>query len=197
MAFLLRTHCDHRIPAIASAAYLSLVQPHHHHTSAIASATSSSFVQPFVRTVARLMATGSAADEGAPAQQQEMLLALAAKQELEDDDRAAEDASGSSPPPVSAAVVDDPRPLTKKEIRKLNKKVMKAHKRARRAGMILNLKPCDICKRDRDLLVRCQIDDTEKWFMVCGRCWRDVSGGVVDGDAAHPHYRYGGLWKAH
>ena len=30
---------------------------------------------------------------------------------------------------------------------------------------------------------------------VCGRCWRDVSGGVVDGDEAHPHYRYGGLWR--
>jgi hypothetical protein len=30
---------------------------------------------------------------------------------------------------------------------------------------------------------------------VCGRCWQGVSGGVVDGDAAHPHYRYGGLWR--
>ena len=143
------------------------------------------------------MANGGAADGGAPAQQQEMLLALAAKQELEDDDRAAEDASGSSPP-LSAAVADDPQPAqpTEKEMRKLKKKEMKAHKRARRAGEIMNRKPCDLCKRDRDLLVRCQIDDTEKWFMVCGRCWRDVSGGVVDGDAAHPHYRYGGLWKA-
>lgn len=24
---------------------------------------------------------------------------------------------------------------------------------------------------------------------VCGRCWKDVSGGVVDGDADHPYYR--------
>ena len=31
--------------------------------------------------------------------------------------------------------------------------------------------------------------------MVCGRCWKDVSGGVPDGDASHPHYQYGGLWK--
>lgn len=30
---------------------------------------------------------------------------------------------------------------------------------------------------------------------ACGRCWREVSGGVPDGDAAHPHYRYGGLWR--
>ena len=28
------------------------------------------------------------------------------------------------------------------------------------------------------------------------RCWNNVSGGVPDGDAKHPDYRYGGLWKA-
>jgi hypothetical protein len=31
--------------------------------------------------------------------------------------------------------------------------------------------------------------------MVCGRCWKHVSGGKTDGDAEHPHYAYGGLWK--
>ena len=31
--------------------------------------------------------------------------------------------------------------------------------------------------------------------MVCGSCWKEVSGGVVDGDEQHPDYRYGGLWK--
>ena len=31
--------------------------------------------------------------------------------------------------------------------------------------------------------------------MVCGRCWPTVSGGVPDGDADHPHYQYGGLWR--
>ena len=36
---------------------------------------------------------------------------------------------------------------------------------------------------------RCQIDKTETWHMVCGKCWRTVSGGVVDGDDAHPDYR--------
>ena len=40
-----------------------------------------------------------------------------------------------------------------------------------------------------------QTDETKAWRMVCGKCWRGVSGGVVDGDKAHPHYRYGGLWK--
>jgi hypothetical protein len=40
-----------------------------------------------------------------------------------------------------------------------------------------------------------QTDSTGQWRMVCGRCWRNVSGGVADGDSQHPHYRYGGLWK--
>jgi len=40
-----------------------------------------------------------------------------------------------------------------------------------------------------------QTDGTRQWRMVCGRCWRNVSGGVADGDSQHPHYRYGGLWK--
>ena len=32
--------------------------------------------------------------------------------------------------------------------------------------------------------------------MVCpGKCWKEVSGGVVDGNADHPYYRYGGAWK--
>lgn len=43
------------------------------------------------------------------------------------------------------------------------------------------------------LPVRCQIDKTETWHMVCGKCWRTVSGGVVDGDDAHPDYR----WLSH
>ena len=29
-----------------------------------------------------------------------------------------------------------------------------------------------------------------------GKCWHAASGGVPDGDADHPHYRYGGLWKS-
>lgn len=191
---------------VRAAAVAFLLRPHHHRIPAVAPSASSGLVRPLVSSTIRLMATGGGADGEASAQQQQaMLLALAAKQELEND-QAVEGGSGSSPPSPSAAAAaaaaataDAPpaQPLTDKEIRKLAKKAMKAHKRARRAGEIMNLKPCDLCKRDRDLLVRCQIDDTERWFMVCGLCWRDVSGGVVDGDAAHPHYRYGGLWKAH
>jgi hypothetical protein len=39
------------------------------------------------------------------------------------------------------------------------------------------------------------VDSTATWRMVCGKCWHTVSGGVADGDADHPYYRYGGLWK--
>ena len=56
-------------------------------------------------------------------------------------------------------------------------------------------KPCDLCSRPVDLLIRCMVDGTSGWRMVCGRCWKGVSGGVVDGDEEHPEYRYGGLWK--
>ncbi|KAF2087185.1 hypothetical protein K490DRAFT_6942, partial [Saccharata proteae CBS 121410] len=57
-------------------------------------------------------------------------------------------------------------------------------------------KPCTICTTPRDVLVRCQTDSTGRWHFVCpGTCWRDVSGGRVDGDGEHPDYRYGGMWK--
>jgi hypothetical protein len=73
---------------------------------------------------------------------------------------------------------------------------VKAARRTKREGSVLTLKPCDLCSREKDLLIRCRIDETLEWRMVCGRCWKDVSGGVVDGDREHPHYRYGGLWRA-
>lgn len=59
-------------------------------------------------------------------------------------------------------------------------------------------KPCTICSTPRDVLVRCQIDETNKWHFVCpGKCWKEVSGGVIDGDKSeeHQYYRYGGMWK--
>lgn len=59
-------------------------------------------------------------------------------------------------------------------------------------------KPCTLCNSPRDVLVRCQIDETGKWHFVCpGKCWKQVSGGIVDGDKAEEHkwYRYGGMWK--
>ena len=57
-------------------------------------------------------------------------------------------------------------------------------------------KPCTQCSTPADVLVRCQTDASGSWHFICpGKCWKQVSGGVVDGDEAHPYYRYGGMWK--
>ena len=59
-------------------------------------------------------------------------------------------------------------------------------------------KPCTLCQNPRDVLIRCQIDETGRWHFVCpGSCWKHVSGGEIDGDGAEKHqwYRYGGMWK--
>jgi hypothetical protein len=59
-------------------------------------------------------------------------------------------------------------------------------------------KPCTLCATPCNVRIRCQIDSTRKWHLVCpGRCWKAVSGGIVDGDGNEEHqfYRYGGVWK--
>jgi len=60
-------------------------------------------------------------------------------------------------------------------------------------------KPCSLCSTPQPVLVRCQIDSSGTWHLVCpGKCWKSVSGGTIDA-AGHedelPHYRYGGMWK--
>ena len=100
---------------------------------------------------------------------------------------------GGAPAPLDD---DDEAPAL--STRKAAKKATKALRRAKRAGVAdesNGQKTCDLCDARVNLLVRCQTDTTKQWYMACGRCWKDVSGGVPDGDAAHPHYRYGGLWK--
>ena len=98
------------------------------------------------------------------------------------------------------AVVNGPADpvLDAKARRKAEKKRKKAERRAQREGRgdpSAGQKQCTICGKSVDLLIRCQIDESQTWHMSCGKCWNDVSGGVVDGDDSHPHYRYGGLWK--
>ena len=81
---------------------------------------------------------------------------------------------------------------------KAAKKVKKAERRAQRQGHgdpMAGQKACDMCSKSVNLLVRCTYDESLQWKMVCGTCWKDASGGVVDGDSSHPFYRYGGLWK--
>ena len=89
--------------------------------------------------------------------------------------------------------------LDLKELNKARKKELKAERRAKRMGSEDSVKskqkPCDKCSKNVHLLIRCQLDETKQWRMVCGNCWHDVSGGQVDGDSLHPFYKYGGLWK--
>jgi hypothetical protein len=59
-------------------------------------------------------------------------------------------------------------------------------------------KPCTLCSKLCDVRVRCQLDESGTWHLICpGKCWKDVSGGVIDGDKSeeHKYYRYGGMWK--
>ena len=91
-----------------------------------------------------------------------------------------------------------PPVLDAKAQRKADKKARKAARRAQREGRgdpTAGQKQCTLCQKSVNLLIRCTYDASGEWGMVCGKCWTDVSGGVVDGDDAHPHYRYGGLWK--
>lgn len=87
--------------------------------------------------------------------------------------------------------------LARKEHKKAIKQ-MKAERKLKRSGQAdpsQYRKPCDVCTKNVDLLIRCTVDETLQYKMVCGNCWKDVSGGVVDGDVKHPYYNYGGLWK--
>lgn len=82
--------------------------------------------------------------------------------------------------------------------RKAEKKRKKVERRAQREGRgdpTAGQKQCTLCSKSVNLLIRCQHDKSGEWVMVCGKCWNNVSGGIVDGDVAHPYYRYGGLWK--
>jgi hypothetical protein len=86
-------------------------------------------------------------------------------------------------------------PLDPRAARKAAKKQRKMERRAQLSDPSRGQKKCALCDKSVNLLIRCTIDETATWKMACGSCWNKVSGGVADGDADHPHYRYGGLWK--
>ena len=79
-------------------------------------------------------------------------------------------------------------------MKELNRQKRKGDKNGNKGS-----KQCDLCQKDVDLLIRCKHHMTptpgKVWSMVCGKCWKDCSGGVTDGDINHPLYKYGGLWK--
>jgi hypothetical protein len=109
-----------------------------------------------------------------------------------------DDSDGESETETEMDLPLDPE-ARKKAIRKAEKKEKKAARRAQREGRgdpTAGQKECDMCGKSVNLLVRCMYKQGQgDWEMVCGKCWKVASGGIVDGDAEHPHYRYGGLWK--
>lgn len=128
---------------------------------------------------------------------QDLRLEHDARSEEEGSTSAPDDTSSISAGDTSSNASDDTKAKAKAE-RKAAKKAMKAARRARREGRgdpSAGQKPCDMCGKSVNLLIRCTYDASGEWKMVCGKCWNSASGGVVDGDAQHPHYRYGGLWK--
>ena len=111
-----------------------------------------------------------------------------------------EDRAGKGDKESSVVEVPPSPAIGSREWRKAQRKTAKAQQRERREGSYTDTndvgrKSCDLCARKVDLLIRCTIDVSKQWRMVCGKCWHVVSGGVPDGDADHPHYTYGGLWK--
>jgi hypothetical protein len=107
----------------------------------------------------------------------------------EEDDASAHDDSSSSKSDVTT------HPKLQRKVAKKRKKAERRAQREGRGDPTAGQKKCTLCSKSVNLLIRCTYDKSGEWGMVCGRCWNDVSGGVVDGDVAHPHYRYGGLWK--
>lgn len=97
------------------------------------------------------------------------------------------DASGHDEPSTGDRNAQEPssskkKPLTAKQAAKLDPST--------------STKLCERCGKPSDVLIRCRKDETEKWFLLCpGKCWKEASGGKVDGTAETPFYRYGGVWK--
>lgn len=106
--------------------------------------------------------------------------------------------SGAAGEVVEFAGADGAISTDEHAVRKANKKAAKATRRAIREGQAPEShgkKPCTLCGKMRDELIRCRVDESATWHMCCGSCWKHASGGVTDGDADHPYYVYGGLWR--
>jgi hypothetical protein len=167
-----------------------------HKQRAVLSATASSTMPDVTEDLSRLTMVADADEKGDTSDDELIRLLAEHVVSLNDGDNNGEDDDNDE-----GAIDDDSaseEELDPRAARKAAKKRTKAARRAVREGRAdpgHGQKDCDVCSKSVDLLIRCTIDSTGAWNMVCGKCWKDVSGGVVDGDASHPHYRYGGLWK--
>jgi hypothetical protein len=160
----------------------------------LGSTTSSASSIPDVTEELSRLTVGVVAHDKDDANDEDLLRVFAAHAESLDDG----DENGDDKDAADSASEDESEELDPRTARKAAKKRAKAQRRAQREGTAdasHGQKDCTVCGKSVDLLIRCTIDAKGDWNMVCGKCWKDVSGGVVDGDASHPHYRYGGLWK--
>lgn len=86
----------------------------------------------------------------------------------------------------AAASVSDERQLSgdaRKAARAARKRAAKEQKRNGSTGR----KSCGKCsKAECELLIRCASNEWSGWQLVCGSCWKTVSGGVADADPEHP-----------
>ena len=103
--------------------------------------------------------------------------------------------SQTSGPELDMFEDQETRQKAERKAEKKRKKEMRREQREGRGDPTAGQKQCNMCDKSVDLLIRCTYDETLEWKMVCGKCWKTASGGVVDGDASHPYYKYGGLWK--
>ena len=125
----------------------------------------------------------------------------------DDDDEGLNNTDFSSTTTSTAAVNDNSdsnaEVMTKKQLlrkqRKDDTKKQKQERRLKREGNAspdVGRKSCQICSTPVDMLIRCTIDETQQYKMICGKCWPSISGGIPDGNSkTHPYYNYGGLWK--
>jgi len=108
--------------------------------------------------------------------------------------RADAESAGRDGPECGHTKAIDPGRAARQAARKERKAAAKTKKDDQEGGG--GAKACGSCGAAVHLLIRCQTDSSKQWRMLCGKCWHAASGGVPDGDADHPHYRYGGLWKS-
>ncbi|KAJ9115227.1 hypothetical protein QFC20_001094 [Naganishia adeliensis] len=114
-------------------------------------------------------------------------------QELESSDESLEDHQGNGHSLEDSAASKEDQST---ENPTASKKKPLTAKQAAKLDPSTSTKKCEQCGKPSDVLIRCRKDETEKWFLLCpGTCWKEASGGKVDGTKDTPWYRYGGVWK--
>jgi len=84
------------------------------------------------------------------------------------------------PLPNLRAAQKGARPREESNEERRERKTAKTASRSGKCDADAAMEDCDECGRKGDVLARCRTNGAE-WRWICVRCWRTVSGGVVDG----------------